>query len=200
MKNNIRKAFKHSLTAVAVTVSLGLAVPAFATTNGYITGQSVQQGGGVLGSVKIDIKNVDTGLSRTVVSGANGVFRFPLLPPGTYDIAASKNGYQQTAQKGVVVSMGGKVSIDLTLTADDIERIEVIRGPGSALYGSNAFLGVLNIITQTSDKQLTISLGENGYQQLSTSFQATLSDALRLHSNISAEKSDGQQYTSPLNR
>ncbi|HEX8440681.1 TonB-dependent receptor domain-containing protein [Archangium sp.] len=30
----------------------------------------------------------------------------------------------------------------------DIERIEVIRGPGSALYGANAMLGVVNIITR----------------------------------------------------
>jgi iron complex outermembrane receptor protein len=31
---------------------------------------------------------------------------------------------------------------------EEIERIEVIRGPGSALYGANAMLGVVNIITQ----------------------------------------------------
>jgi outer membrane receptor for ferrienterochelin and colicins len=33
-----------------------------------------------------------------------------------------------------------------------IERIEVIRGPGSVLYGSNAFSGVINIITEDPDK------------------------------------------------
>lgn len=81
-----------------------------------------------------------------------------------------------------------------------IERIEVIRGPGSALYGSNAFLGVLNIITQQSFKQLKVSIGEKGYQQLSSSWQKNLSKDLRLHSNISIEKSNGHQYTSPLNR
>jgi iron complex outermembrane receptor protein len=81
-----------------------------------------------------------------------------------------------------------------------IERIEVIRGPGSALYGSNAFLGVLNIITRTADKQLTVSLGEKGYQQLSSSWQQEITKNLRLHSNISVEKSSGHQYTSPLSR
>jgi iron complex outermembrane receptor protein len=35
----------------------------------------------------------------------------------------------------------------LSIDVDQIERIEVVRGPGSALYGANAFTGVINIIT-----------------------------------------------------
>jgi outer membrane receptor protein involved in Fe transport len=36
------------------------------------------------------------------------------------------------------------------VTLENIERIEVIRGPGSALYGADAFSGVINIITKTA--------------------------------------------------
>lgn len=35
---------------------------------------------------------------------------------------------------------------------ESVERIEMIRGPGSALYGTNAFSGVLNIITKKADQ------------------------------------------------
>lgn len=35
----------------------------------------------------------------------------------------------------------------LSINVEDIERIEVVRGPGSALYGADAFMGVVNIIT-----------------------------------------------------
>lgn len=37
---------------------------------------------------------------------------------------------------------------DFLLDLDLIERVEIVRGPGSALYGDNAFLGVINIITR----------------------------------------------------
>ncbi|MBI2381579.1 MAG: TonB-dependent receptor [Gammaproteobacteria bacterium] len=37
---------------------------------------------------------------------------------------------------------------DLPLALEDVERIEVIRGPNSALYGANSFLAVVNIITR----------------------------------------------------
>ena len=35
----------------------------------------------------------------------------------------------------------------LPISMDEIERIEIVRGPGSALYGANAFSGIINIIT-----------------------------------------------------
>jgi len=40
---------------------------------------------------------------------------------------------------------------DIPLAMEDIERIEVTRGPDTAAYGANAFLGVINIITKHPD-------------------------------------------------
>lgn len=47
-------------------------------------------------------------------------------------------------------SFGGVSWSDLPLALDDIERIEVIRGPNAASYGANAFLATINIITRHS--------------------------------------------------
>ncbi len=48
-----------------------------------------------------------------------------------------------------------------------IERIEIVRGPASALYGSNAFLGVINIITRKNEQknwsEITADLGSSKY-------------------------------------
>jgi outer membrane receptor protein involved in Fe transport len=46
-----------------------------------------------------------------------------------------------------------------------IERVEVIQGPGSALYGSGAYTGVINIISRKGETSVKASLGsDNRYQ------------------------------------
>ena len=40
---------------------------------------------------------------------------------------------------------------DLRVDLEDVERIEVVRGPGSVLYGTGAFSGVVNLISHTRD-------------------------------------------------
>jgi outer membrane receptor protein involved in Fe transport len=41
------------------------------------------------------------------------------------------------------------VGSDLPINLQAVERIEIVRGPGSALYGTNAMFGVINIVTKT---------------------------------------------------
>src|SRR6266446_7627901 len=48
--------------------------------------------------------------------------------------------------------LGGTFWPLVDVAVPDIERIEVIRGPASALYGANAFAGVVNIITRTGEE------------------------------------------------
>ena len=62
------------------------------------------------------------------------------------------------------VRVGGRFSgsIDLTrIKVDNIERIEVIRGSSSALYGSNGMAGVINIITKRSKKKQEASFSSS---------------------------------------
>lgn len=55
------------------------------------------------------------------------------------------------------------VGTDAILDVDLIERVEIIRGPGSSLYGSNAFFGAINIITKRGrDLKGTEVSGEAG--------------------------------------
>lgn len=53
----------------------------------------------------------------------------------------------------------GGLAFTFRMPLHNISRIEVIRGPGSAVYGADAFSGVINIITQTAEENANGSAG-----------------------------------------
>ncbi len=65
-------------------------------------------------------------------------------------------------------------SAPLDLPTENLERVEVIRGPGSALYGSNAFAGVVSLYSRTTEE---LAGGVGG----ELSFDHSVGRGVRLH-------------------
>jgi vitamin B12 transporter len=64
---------------------------------------------------------------------------------------------------GIEANNTGDGEFDFSnLSADDIERIEIIRGPMSGLYGSNAVGGVINIVTRRGQGPLSVTVRTEG--------------------------------------
>jgi len=80
------------------------------------------------------------------------------------------------------------------IPTSNVKRVEIIRGPGSALYGSNAYLGIINIITD--DKQNSISLQSGSYnkQHLSGNFYKPYSFDSSISASIDFNKDDGEDF------
>ncbi|MBN4065658.1 TonB-dependent receptor, partial [Desulfocapsa sp. AH-315-G09] len=79
-----------------------------------------------------------------------------------------------------------------TILSDNIERIEVLKGPASSLYGGEAMGGVVNIITRKNTEELT-GMAEAGFGSFETNFQkASLGGGLgdRFDFDISARRFD----------
>ena len=57
------------------------------------------------------------------------------------------------------VYQGNRNDSPVSLPVENVARIEVIRGPGSALYGADAFAGTINIITKVGEELQGTSLG-----------------------------------------
>lgn len=61
----------------------------------------------------------------------------------------------------------GHHSMNAILSLDNIERIEVIKGPAARIYGQNAFTGAINIVTKKiRNSSLRVNLGYGSYKNL----------------------------------
>ena len=79
------------------------------------------------------------------------------------------------------------------LTIGNVKQVEVIRGPGSALYGSNAFLGVVNVVTETNHNQAGLRFGEDQFSEAYLNYSHRFG-AFQLSLFGSAFEDDGQTY------
>lgn len=92
-------------------------------------------------------------------------------------------------------SQTGHHNGDLPVTLDQIERIEVLLGPGSSLYGADAFGGTVNIVTRRAAgaPSLTLRAGGDGY--LAAAAGAGFAKAgVAQHVSVSADRSDGFEF------
>lgn len=112
---------------------------------------------------------------------------FDIIPP---DLPA-----HQTASKNLLVMVDNRVVYDhtwgtvpwhdLSVAVEDVERIEVVRGPASALYGPNAFTGVIHIITRQP------SSASPNKSSVSARVQVGEADTILAHSAIEFSSHDG---------
>jgi len=124
------------------------------------------------------------------------------ITPGNYDIHIrgyddiTKNVYLTLSYNTTILVMidnrvvysyfsGGTFWETLPVDLNDVERIEVVRGPASALYGPNAVTGVINIITSHADKKgkniaVSSQLGTNNAKNASVNIGYNWNDKTKL--------------------
>ncbi|MBU1262876.1 TonB-dependent receptor [bacterium] len=93
---------------------------------------------------------------------------------------------------------------EYSVSLANIERIEIIRGPGSILYGSAALCGVINIITKDGEGveggRLDIGVGNYGQLSLDAVFGKSYDEDSSLLIYGSIDKIDGEKVDQPANR
>jgi len=98
---------------------------------------------------------------------------------------------------GVPINDPQHGGVDLNLISlDNVDRIEVIRGAASSLYGADAMGGVINVITRSSayDKPFSIvtyQQGDHGLEKIGGRFDRRIGQTLSLNMMVSSTKSNG---------
>jgi len=114
-------------TAVFLMLAICLSVPTLAqVAGGRLSGTLSDPSGAGIPEAKLVIKNVATGVERTVTTNADGYYTAVNLLPGSYQIAITAPGFNSETRHGVTMSVGSQITIDITLRVGTVSnKVEV---------------------------------------------------------------------------
>ena len=127
--------------AMAFLVLL-MAVPAAAQqSTGTILGVVKDTSSAVIPETTITITNVETGLTRTVLTGPDGAFRAPALPVGRYTVRIEKTGFRPETQQGLTLEIAQELVLNPTLQVGAVTQEVVVTGEAPLVNTTNSALG-----------------------------------------------------------
>jgi hypothetical protein len=101
---------------------------------GAINGTVTDDQGVALPGVSVTIKSLAIILPQMgTVTNEKGVYRFPSLPPGTYEISFEMTGMNTVVRKGIKVSVGQTFTVDISMKVKTIEESVVVTGMAPTL-------------------------------------------------------------------
>jgi hypothetical protein len=128
-----------------VLAALAAAPPAWGQAfTGTITGVVTDPNSASVPGALVRVKNEATNDVRQVVTGADGLFVFSQLPPGTYEITAEMAGFRKSVQTGAVLRVNQTLEANIELQLGEVtQTVEVSAG-------------VTLLDTQTANRAVTL--------------------------------------------
>ncbi len=214
--------FELIMTSVCKPLAISLAVAAvfptsfvFAETSEFVPSVVVTAGRQIQAAKDVLADNVVIDAAEIAKSGASGIVEllqqqrgieiFRNGGPGTTASVLMRGG--ANAQNVVLIDgvrVGSSTTGGATWSAiplSQIERIEIVYGPLSSLYGADAMGGVIQVFTKKGDKTIspTISagLGSYGTRKLDAGISGAIDEHFNFALNAGHEVADGFSATKP---
>ena len=117
----VRRTFLHS-SLLALLATAALPQGERATISGTVSDTSQS----IIAGARVTLRNVNTNISATTESNAAGIYVFPALNPGTYEVTFEKQGFRPRKVSGIPLSTGLTATIDAVLEVGALaEAIQV---------------------------------------------------------------------------
>jgi hypothetical protein len=133
----------------------------FGQTFGDITGQVSDATNAAVAGATVTITNIDTNAKRVAITTDAGVYSFPSLPPGVYNIRVEKPGFKADTSKQIEVQVQQTVRLDFTLQVGAVSESVEVTAAADQLQQENATIGTV------IGNQAIVQLGLNGRNYLS---------------------------------
>ena len=108
---------------------------------GTITGRVIDAQDAVIPGAKITATNVNTGSRSETVSGHDGQYTIPFLPPGEYRIIVESQGFKRYVREGFSVGAGEREALDIKLEVGQVSDSVTITAESPLLETASASAG-----------------------------------------------------------
>ena len=98
------------------------------TVEGMVTGTVADQSGAVVPKATVTLTNTGTGVSQVMTTNVDGIYRFPLVPPGTYALSVTASGFEKYVFQGIVVEASKAVPVNVTLEVGKSSTVVEVSG------------------------------------------------------------------------
>ncbi len=144
MKRSItpRPAATSLLAALFGIILLMTSVSFGQITTATLVGIVTDPSGDAVPAATVLARNLDTGLTRTVVTGTDGSYRIEFLPVGNYSVeVTASSGFKKAFRGGIVLQVNDTAKIDVALEVGSVSEQVTITGATAEVNTSTAELG-----------------------------------------------------------
>ena len=147
---------------VLTLIAFSPALMAQSAGTGALTGTVKDPSGAVIANVTVTLINTATNATRSAVTGADGVYRFTLIPPGTYSVKFAAAGFKTADVPSVTVNVTETPVLDQSLEIGTAGEQVTVEANAEALQTATSTLG-----TTVGSQQVTgLPLSNRNYTQL----------------------------------
>jgi hypothetical protein len=113
---------------------------------GNIQGTVADPSGAVIPNAQVTVINTATGVKHQAASSSGGVFSFPNLPIGTYNLTVNARGFKAYNRTGIAVDVGSNIGVNVTMAVGTASQQVTVQANGIALQTQDSsFKQTINV-------------------------------------------------------
>lgn len=129
---------------------------------GRLTGSITDKSGSVIGQAQVTVVDVATGVVQSTQTDGKGLYSFPDLPVGTYDLDVHKSGFKDYKKSGITIQVSSSVNGDVTLEVGAVTQSVRVNADTAQVDTTSTQMG--EVITDT--KMVTVPLNGRSFIDL----------------------------------
>jgi Carboxypeptidase regulatory-like domain/Oxidoreductase family, C-terminal alpha/beta domain len=116
---------------------------ASAQTGGQITGEIRDPSGALIPNASVTVTNTATSVARTTTTNAAGIYSFPDLTPGMYDVKVAVAGFDTIVKTNIPLQVQQTARVDFTLNVGQSTQTVEVAANAAMLTTENATVGTV---------------------------------------------------------